>query len=237
MSNLQKAMFGKAAGAGSHPSTAQHHQQRKKSKDIDISPLPWSDYFQSKETIKIPNHKDSSVTDEFNVYICGDNSADSDCPLILLLHGGGFSGLSWALFSKEIEKRCKNCQIVAPDLRGHGDTVIAPEGGDESDWSTETQCKDVAAIAKVILNKRKNTDANTEVPVVIVGHSMGGAIATHISKGNYIPSLVSLVVIDVVEGTALAALPVMKNILRARPRGFESVEDAIDWAVQTGHIR
>ena len=37
-------------------------------------------------------------------------------------------------------------------------------------------------------------------PIILVGHSMGGALAVHIANRNYIKNLVALVVIDVVEG-------------------------------------
>lgn len=37
-------------------------------------------------------------------------------------------------------------------------------------------------------------------PVMIIGHSMGGAIAVHTAIANHIPSLLGLCVIDVVEG-------------------------------------
>jgi protein phosphatase methylesterase 1 len=36
-------------------------------------------------------------------------------------------------------------------------------------------------------------------------------------------------VLDVVEGTAIEALPFMNNILNARPDGFGSMEEAIEW--------
>ena len=37
-------------------------------------------------------------------------------------------------------------------------------------------------------------------PIVMVGHSMGGAVAIHTAIKNLVPSLIGLVVIDVVEG-------------------------------------
>jgi alpha-beta hydrolase superfamily lysophospholipase len=43
----------------------------------------------------------------------------------------------------------------------------------------------------------KNT---TQPPIVLVGHSMGGAIAVHTAASNFIQNLIALVVIDVVEG-------------------------------------
>lgn len=42
--------------------------------------------------------------------------------------------------------------------------------------------------------------------------------------------LKALIVVDVVEGTAMAALPKMTMLLATRPKSFASVEDAITWA-------
>lgn len=37
-------------------------------------------------------------------------------------------------------------------------------------------------------------------PIMMIGHSMGGAIAVHAAAANHVPSLLGLCVIDVVEG-------------------------------------
>lgn len=58
---------------------------------------------------------------------------------------------------------------------------------------------------------------------------MGGAIAVHTAAQGLIPSLSGLVVIDVVEGTALEALSSMQSFLRGRPKVFSSLEHAIEW--------
>lgn len=44
-------------------------------------------------------------------------------------------------------------------------------------------------------------------------------------------------VIDVVEGTALASLDHMDRILAKRPQSFQSIEDAVHWALHTGTVR
>ena len=49
-----------------------------------------------------------------------------------------------------------------------------------------------------------------------------------------IPSLEGLVVIDVVEGTAISSLPFMESVLRGRPLRFETLQQAADWALATG---
>lgn len=41
-------------------------------------------------------------------------------------------------------------------------------------------------------------------------------------------------VVDVVEGTALASLPFMAGVLAKRPRRFASLAQAVGWALDTG---
>lgn len=64
-------------------------------------------------------------------------------------------------------------------------------------------------------------------PIVLIGHSMGGAIAVETAK--MLPAAVALCVIDVVEGTALESLSSMQSVLRGRPPSFKSIESAIQW--------
>ena len=71
---------------------------------------------------------------------------------------------------------------------------------------------------------------------VIVGHSMGGAVAAKVSKALFSPEnsdinerVVGLIIIDISEGTAIEALPHMGEIVNRRPKEFNSVTDAIKW--------
>eukprot|EP00937_MAST-01D_sp_MAST-1D-sp2_P003870 g3870.t1 len=79
--------------------------------------------------------------------------------------------------------------------------------------------------------------------VVLCGHSLGGAIAartgqrfdeTERAAGL---KLAGLVVIDVVEGSAMAALQHMHRVLAARPARFRSEEEAVAWSVRSGMVR
>jgi len=49
--------------------------------------------------------------------------------------------------------------------------------------------------------------------------------------------ITGIAVLDVVEGSAIEALPHMHSLLNARPEGFDSVEEAIEWHVTTNTIR
>lgn len=78
--------------------------------------------------------------------------------------------------------------------------------------------RDVAAIVNA------TTENN---PVIVVGHSMGGAVA--VRAAPLISNLCGLGVIDVVEGTAMDALASMQSFLRSRPSSFSSISQAIEW--------
>jgi protein phosphatase methylesterase 1 len=79
--------------------------------------------------------------------------------------------------------------------------------------------------------------------MIILGHSMGGSIATkataeifknedydttgllkHLTK-----KICGLIVIDVVEGSAIDALPFMESIVKGRPKVFKDKEAAIEY--------
>ena len=49
-----------------------------------------------------------------------------------------------------------------------------------------------------------------------------------------ISPLAGIVVIDVVEGSAIAALPFMTGVLNQRPASFGSLQEAIHWATSSG---
>lgn len=74
---------------------------------------------------------------------------------------------------------------------------------------------------------------------------MGGSIATKTAdkilkemQGHVLAKQVQgLFVIDVVEGTALEALPLMENIVNARPRRFGDLQTVIKYGINSGQVR
>lgn len=149
-------------------------------------------------------------------------------PTLVLLHGGGYSGLTWAPFTRHIEQICQ-CRILAIDLRAHGDTKT--ENDEQMDL--DTLVKDVIAVTQVV----HRICGFIEMPkLILVGHSMGGTIAVKsaVKCNQYLPSLAGIVVIDVVEGTAKDALPLMMSVLKTRPSKFTTLNNAIEWSVRSG---
>uniref|UniRef100_A0A673ZEJ1 Protein phosphatase methylesterase 1 n=1 Tax=Salmo trutta TaxID=8032 RepID=A0A673ZEJ1_SALTR len=182
-----------------------------------FSPLSWSEYFEAMEDVEVENDNAKDIS--FTV------APISHGPVLLLLHGGGHSALSWAVFTAVIYNRI-NCRVVAMDLRAHGDTKVK----NSDDLSAETMAKDIGKVVEALYGENPP-------PIMMIGHSMGGAIAVHTAAANHVPSLLGLCVIDVVEGTAMDALNSMQNFLRSRPKTFKSVENAIEWSVKSGQIR
>nr|CAG4648702.1 EOG090X07NZ [Polyphemus pediculus] len=181
----------------------------------DYTPIHWSQYFKTSENVTI-----NEGADTFHVYRRG-----TEGPVLVLLHGGGFSALTWSLFSECIENLV-TCQVMAIDLRGHGNSKTQHE----ENLSAETQANDIISI----INQVFPVDPP---PIVLIGHSMGGAIGVHTAATEQLPTLAGLVVIDVVEGTAMEALASMQSFLLSRPKHFPSLEQAIEWSVRSGQIR
>ncbi|OLF04472.1 alpha/beta hydrolase [Actinophytocola xinjiangensis] len=83
-------------------------------------------------------------------------------PPIVLLHGWAASSTAWdAQFADPALTAAH--RLIAPDLRGHGDSGIAPDGYDDPDvWAG-----DLAAVL-----------AHAGEPAVVVGWSYGGLVIT-----------------------------------------------------------
>jgi protein phosphatase methylesterase 1 len=59
--------------------------------------------------------------------------------------------------------------------------------------------------------------------------SMGGAVVVEVARRRVLNAIVGTVVIDVVEGSAIAALGHMHKLLMARPTKFDSIAQGVDW--------
>ncbi|XP_054813584.1 uncharacterized protein LOC129314242 [Prosopis cineraria] len=189
------------------------HRPPSQSSSEKYSPVDWSVYFDKEDDIKIPDSNDM-----FHVYMAG-----SEGPVVFCLHGGGYSGLSFALSASKIKEKAR---VVAMDLRGHGKSLT----DNDLDLSIETLCNDVLAVVKVLYG-------DSPPAIVLVGHSMGGSVAVHVAARKSLSSLAGLVVVDVVEGTAMASLIHMQKILSNRMQHFPSIEKAIEWSVRCSSLR
>lgn len=153
-------------------------------------------------------------------------------PSIICLHGAGHSGLSFAPLASYFNKY----RIISFDFRGHGYNTMS-EGEDLSNTSL------ISDTLKVIQYVNNKFPSDT---MIIVGHSMGGSIATKacaeiLKNEEAYPDIYmkiqGLIVIDVVEGTAKDALPFMESVVTSRPKSFRNTEGAIEFMYKSSTIR
>jgi pimeloyl-ACP methyl ester carboxylesterase len=84
-----------------------------------------------------------------------------DAPPLLLVHGGRDHARSWDWVAEELRH---DWHIIAPDLRGHGDSSWSPDGN----YEMSAFVYDLAQLIHQL----------GLAPVSIIAHSMGGNIAT-----------------------------------------------------------
>lgn len=108
------------------------------------------------------------------------------------------------------------------------------------DLSVETLINDTVEVLQFI-NKKYPEDN-----IIMLGHSMGGSIATKatgfvLKQKDKFPELYEkmqgLIMIDIVEGTAMDALPFMENIVNNRPPNFSTMNKAIEYMYKSGTIK
>lgn len=146
-------------------------------------------------------------------------------------HGAGSSGLSFALFASEIRKALPNAGVLSLDARGHGETIIKKldrhSGDDYLDLSLHILSQDLCEVIQMTQREL----AWPELPgLILIGHSLGGAIVTNLAmSGKLGDAVLGYAVLDVVEGSAIDALQCMQSYLSTRPMTFPSISSAIEW--------
>jgi haloacetate dehalogenase len=105
-------------------------------------------------------------------------------PPLLLIHGAPLTHLSWFRVAPELAKKFT---VVAPDLRGYGDSSKPEDGENHSNYSKRSMAQD-----KVELMKHFGFDR-----FAVVGHDRGGRVAHRLALDH--PQAVSrMAVIDIV---------------------------------------
>lgn len=149
---------------------------------------------------------------------------NEDRPLLLLVHGGRDHARSWDWVAADLRR---DFHVVAPDLRGHGDSEWAVG----SIYSLIDYVLDAAQLLKVI----------DRFPVHILGHSLGGSIALHYT-GIYPERVAKVIAIEglgpsprMIESFADTPAPdrmlhwvrEMQSLARRRPHHYATLEEAV----------
>jgi len=145
-------------------------------------------------------------------------------PPLLLVHGGRDHARSWDWVASDLRR---DFHVVAPDLRGHGDSAWAVG----SNYSLIDYVLDVAQLLKVV----------DRFPVTIVGHSLGGSISLHYT-GIYPERVAKVVAIEglgpspqMIESfkdtpaheRMLTWVREMQSLARRRPHHYATLDEAV----------
>ena len=103
---------------------------------------------------------------------------NADAPVLLLVHGGRDHCRSWDVLARALQPQF---HVVAPDMRGHGDSDWARGGS----YSLTEYVYDLSRLVRSIGAER----------VTIIGHSMGGMVGL-VYSGTFPEQVSSLVVLD-----------------------------------------
>lgn len=199
-----------------------------------LRPAPaihWSDYFA--QEYYLDQQRDGSAHAKFHVYLTP--PATPKAPLLVLHHGAGSSAMSFALMAKEVHKAMPDMGILAVEARDHGSVLWDAAGQVDNDLS-------IALLSQDLLDMLLLTQARvgwTELPtIILIGHSLGGAVVTHAANTWNIGSkLLGYAVLDVVEGSAMEALKHMQAYLASRPKLFPSLPAAVEWHIRSRTLR
>ncbi|KAJ2905335.1 Protein phosphatase methylesterase 1 [Zalerion maritima] len=222
-----------------------------------LEQIPWTTYFERElflgrpdmpagtesggggsKNVNVNSSEASTIT--HHVYL---TSPVPPGPLFITHHGAGSSALSFAVLSSEIRKQLPNAGILSLDARGHGLTTITSNLSYTSsdteklpvDLSLSTLSNDLIHVVKLA---QKEMRWETLPPLILVGHSLGGAVVTDVAMSTRLGTAVlGYAVLDVVEGSAMDALQSMLTYLSARPTGFASLQAGIDWHIRSRTIR
>lgn len=136
-----------------------------------------------------------------------------DAPPLLLIHGGRDHARSWDWVAEELRH---DWHVIAPDLRGHGDSSWSPDGN----YEMSAFVYDIAQLIHQL----------NLAPVSIIAHSMGGNIATRYA-GLYPENIRKLVNI---EGLGLSPkMQAERDALGIQKRFRQWIEDKRNAAGRT----
>ena len=136
-------------------------------------------------------------------------------PVLICGHGAGSSSMTFAELCRNIKD--ETISVFLYDLRCHGGSL-----GD-LDFSLDTLVEDFHFILGEFVSKQQPSG------VFLLGHSLGGAIFAKYVHVHQQELIKGLILLDIVEETAVSSLNVMPFFLEKLPQSFPSLSKAIDW--------
>jgi haloacetate dehalogenase len=134
-----------------------------------------------------------------------------DGPPLLLLHGAPMTHISWRLVAPQL---AKSYTVIAPDLRGYGDSGKPPDGDEHANYSKRAMATDQIEVMRHF--------GFTRFPVV--GHDRGGRVG-HRMALDRADAVTKLAVLDILP-TYYLYTHVTIEFVRAYFHWFNYLRDA-----------
>ncbi|CAK9440356.1 uncharacterized protein LODBEIA_P44560 [Lodderomyces beijingensis] len=141
-------------------------------------------------------------------------------PLLVCHHGAGSSSMTFGEFSRFFFPD-ESISIILFDMRGHGDSQA------EQEYTLNVLVEDV----KVVLDKLVTKYAPKSI--FLLGHSLGGAVFAKYATENPHALVKGLILLDIIEETAISSLNAMPQFIDRIPPRFASLDQAIQWHIKT----
>lgn len=138
-------------------------------------------------------------------------SGGSGTPVLVMLHGLGVHGGAWTPMTDMAAERWSG-RWIAPDLAGHG----------ASPWTGAYSLDDHAAAVAELLRADAATD-----DVILLGHSMGGAVALALASGRHGVQPDQVLAFGVKVAWTPEEIRFLEGLASTPPKYFEDREAAI----------
>ncbi|CUM67257.1 uncharacterized protein PRCAT00004950001 [Priceomyces carsonii] len=178
--------------------------------------------FKAKVFSKIETYDNGEIT--FQTYFRPPENEGA--AIFVFHHGAGSSAMTFGKLAESLIEHSESGFLLF-DARSHGSSSKA------DDYSLSSLTKDF----KFIIDKFTAT-YNPKNTIYLIGHSLGGAVLTNylVENPDQCHNVKGLIMLDIVEETAVKSLSAMPSFVQKRPRAFKSLQDGIDWHFHVSHL-
>ncbi len=150
-------------------------------------------------------------TGAYGLSIAGDSWGEPGAQPVILMHGGGQTRHAWKGAGERLA--AAGYHAVAPDARGHGDSEWSRGGH----YGPDVMAEDLRLLIRALGGQ----------PPVLVGASMGGSTSL-LAVGEGRVEAAALVLVDIAPRIETDGVQRIMDFMRARPDGFDSLEQVAD---------
>lgn len=162
-------------------------------------------------------------TKEQIFYEVYDQRKQTTDPTVVLIHGAGGHYLHWPPHLRRLQQ----ARVYAIDLPGHGRSAPLSMSNTRHDTKSSTTIRDYSTVIKLLLDEIANSEESKRV--ILIGHSMGGAIALDFAL-RWPEQLTGLVLVS-----TGAQLPVNARLLHGLDADFAGMTaKLVDWMYAPG---